>query len=218
VFEAEARWLRGALDAYPPERVSPLINLGSSDRTYRETLQPWVERELFAPLRARGVAVTHADRREGDGIDVRADLTDPGSLAPLKALAARAVLCNNMLEHVVSPEVIANNCLELLATGGLAFVTVPFFYPYHRDPIDTMYRPDPGELARLFAGARLVEGMILGASTCYRDELRRRPGLWLRHLARLPAPIPYAPWRRSMAKLISRNAEYRITCAVFEKL
>ena len=26
-------------------------------------------------------------------------------------------------------------------TGGLLFVTVPFSYPHHRDPIDTMYRP-----------------------------------------------------------------------------
>jgi len=218
VFEAEARWLRGALDAYPPERVSPLVNLGSSDRTYRETTQPWVERELFAPLRARGIDVTHVDRREGDGIDVRADLTDPDAVATLKAFAPRALLCNNMLEHVISPEVITRNCLELLVSGGLAFVTVPYFYPYHRDPIDTMYRPNPDELAKLFPGARLVEGLILGAGSCYRDELRQRPGLWLRHLARLPAPIPLAPWRRSMAKLASMNAEYRITCAVFEKL
>ena len=218
MFEAEARWLRGALDAYPAERVSPLVNLGSSDRAYRETLQPWIERELFAPLRARGIAVTHVDRRDGNGIDLKADLTDPGAAARLRRLAPRAVLCNNMLEHVLQPEMVAGNCLEILESGGLAFVTVPYRYPYHRDPIDTMYRPDPGELARLFAGARLVEGLILGAGTCYRDELRRRPGLWLRHLARLPAPIPYAPWRRSMAKLASMNAEYRITCAVFEKL
>ncbi len=30
MFEAEARWLRRALDAFPPERLSPMLNLGSS--------------------------------------------------------------------------------------------------------------------------------------------------------------------------------------------
>ena len=44
-------------------------------------------------------------------------------------------------------------------------VTVPFSYPYHRDPIDTMYRPSPSELSQLFAGARMLDGTILGAGT-----------------------------------------------------
>ena len=70
--------------------------------------------------------------------------------------------CRRQVEH----------CLELLPKGGLLFVTVPFSYPHHRDPIDTMYRPSPGELARLFAGARLLEGRILGAGVSYRDAVR----------------------------------------------
>jgi hypothetical protein len=217
MFEAEARWLRGALESYPAERLSPLLNLGSSDSHFREIVQPWIEREVFAPLRARGVAVTHVDRRDGPGIDLRIDLTDPRDTGRLREREPRAVLCCNLLEHVTQPEVLANNCLETLAGGGLAFVTVPFSYPYHRDPIDTMYRPSPEQLATLFPNARMREGLILGAGTCYRDELCRRPALLLRHLARFPMPLPFAPWRRSMTKLISMNAEYRITCAVFEK-
>ncbi len=54
MFEAEARWLRRALDAFDPERLSPLLNLGSSSAAVRETVQPWIEAELFRPLRARG--------------------------------------------------------------------------------------------------------------------------------------------------------------------
>jgi hypothetical protein len=217
MFEAEARWLRGALESYPVERLSPLLNLGSSDSRFRETVQPWIEREVFAPLRARGVEIAHVDRRDGPGIDLRSDLTDPGDIARLRERTPRAILCCNLLEHVMQPEVLARNCLQLLGSGGLAFVTVPFSYPYHRDPIDTMYRPNPDELATLFPKALMREGLILGAGTCYRDELRRRPALLLRHLARFPLPVPFAPWRRSMTKLISMNAEYRITCAVFEK-
>jgi hypothetical protein len=218
MLEAEASWLRRALTAYPVERLSPLLNLGSSDLHFRETVQPWIEREVFAPLRQRGVAVTHVDQRDGPGIDLRMDLADPGDLTRLRQHAARAVLCCNLLEHVTRPEVLAGNCLELLDSGGLVFVTVPFNYPYHRDPIDTMYRPSPEKLANLFPDARVREGLILNAGISYRDELRRRPALLLRHLARLPMPVPFAPWRRSMAKLLSMNAQYRITCAVFEKV
>ena len=218
MFEAEARWLRAALDAVPVERLSPLLNLGSSDRAFRENAQPWIEAELLQPLRARGIAVCHVDRRAAPGVDVRADLTDAADVARLRRLAPRALLCCNLLEHVTAPERLAAHALGLLEPGGLVFVTVPYSYPHHRDPIDTMYRPTPDELARLFAGARLREGQILGVGLSYRDEIRRRPWLLLRHLARLPVPfLSIARWRRSMAKLYWLGAEYQITCAVFEK-
>ena len=82
-----------------------------------------------------------------------------------------------------------------------------------------MYRPAPSELARLFAGARLIDGAILGAGKSYRDEVRRRPWLLLRHAARLPVPfLSFEKWRRSMAKLYWLAAEYRVSCAVFERI
>jgi hypothetical protein len=96
---------------------------------------------------------------------------------------------------------------------------VPFSYPYHRDPIDTMYRPSPQELAGLFAGARLLDGTILGTGKSYRDDVRQRPWLLLRHMARFPVPfVSLKSWRRSMAKLYWLAAEYRISCAVFERI
>ena len=55
MFEAEARWLRCALDAFPPERLSPVLNLGSSSAVVRKAVQPWIDSEVFCPLRSRGV-------------------------------------------------------------------------------------------------------------------------------------------------------------------
>jgi len=218
MFEAEARWLRGALEAFPPERLSPLLNLGSSDRVFRETVQPWIAAELFRPLQSRGVAVHHVDLRDAPGVDQRADLTEASDVERLRRLAPRALLCCNLLEHVTAPDRLARNCLELLPRGGLIFVSVPFSYPHHADPIDTMYRPSPDEVTRLFAPARLREGRILGAGRSYRDDIRKRPWLLLRHIARFPAPfLSWRKWRRSMAKLYWLGAEYRITCAVLEK-
>lgn len=175
MFKAEARWLRSALDSFPPGRLSPLLNLGSGSAARREVIQPWIEGEVFCPLRSRGVEVLHIDMRELPGVDVRADLTDMADVRQLLPLRPRALLCANLLEHVLDPERLARNCLNLLAEGGLLFVTVPFSYPYHRDPIDTLYRPDPAELAELFLGTRLLDSTILGAGESYRDAVRERP-------------------------------------------
>jgi hypothetical protein len=218
MFEAEARWLRRALDTFPAERLSPLLNLGSSSAEVRETVQPWMQREIFTPLLDRGVEVVHVDKRQALGVDIQIDLTDAADVRRLSALRSKALLCCNLLEHVLAPELLARHCLELVPTGGLLFVTVPFSYPHHRDPIDTMYRPSPGELARLFAGARLLDGTILGAGVSYRDAVRRRPWLLLRHIARFPVPfLSFEKWKRSMTRLYWLAAEYRITCAVLEK-
>ncbi|MGH7052886.1 MAG: hypothetical protein ACREFA_03595 [Stellaceae bacterium] len=152
------------------------------------------------------------------GIDVCADLTDPADIPRLKALGPKALLCCNLLEHVREPGRLAGHCLDPVGAGGLVFVTVPFSYPHHADPIDMMYRPSPAELARLFASARMCEGMVLDAGLSYRDEVRARPWLLLRHLARLPVPfLSPVRWRRSMRRLYWLAVPYRISCAVFEK-
>ena len=194
------------------------MNLGSSDATFRERRQPWIEEELFRPLATRGIEVVHVDLLAAPGVDVRADLTDPADISRLKALGAKALLCCNLLEHVHEPARLARHCLDLLGEGGFVFVTVPFSYPHHADPIDTMYRPSPEDIALLFAGARMREGMILDAGLSYRDEVGARPWLLLRHLARLPVPfLSPGRWRRSMRKLYWLAAPYRISCAVLEK-
>jgi hypothetical protein len=219
MFEAEACWLRRALDAFPPERLSPLLNLGSSSAVVRQAVQPWIDAEVFSPLRRRGVTTIHVDMRELPGVDVQADLTNAADVDRLGALQPRALLCTNLLEHVLDPERLARHCLDLLPAGGLVFVTVPYSYPYHRDPIDTMYRPSPTELSALFCGACLLDGTILGAGVSYRDTVLERPWLLLRHLWRFPVPfLSLERWKRSMARLYWLVAEYRITCAVFEKI
>ena len=121
MFEAEARWLRCALDAFPPARISPLLNLGSGSADIREVVQPWIEDQVFRPLRARNVEVAHVDRRDLPGVDVRADLTDPADVGRLSALRPRALLCCNLLEHVIEPNRLARHCLDLVTAGGLVF-------------------------------------------------------------------------------------------------
>jgi hypothetical protein len=82
-----------------------------------------------------------------------------------------------------------------------------------------MYRPNPTQLAELLGGARLLDSTILDTGVSYRDAVRERPWILLRHVWRFPIPfLSFEKWKRSMARLYWLAAEYRITCAVFEKI
>src|SRR5438270_470665 len=111
MFEAEARWLRRALTAFPPERLSPVLNLGSSSAVVRKAIQPWIDSEVFCPLRSRGVAPQQGGMRQCPGVDIRADLTEAADVRRLGALGPKALLCCNLLEHV-SEEVAAQQRLR----------------------------------------------------------------------------------------------------------
>ncbi|MGE0746198.1 MAG: hypothetical protein AB7K86_13160 [Rhodospirillales bacterium] len=217
MFAQEAAWIAAALARLPAARLSPLLNLGSSDRAFREVQQPWIARELFAPLAARGVRVVHSDLKEGEGIDVSGDVFDDAVFQALKAQRFGALLCCNILEHVTGPEGLARRCEDLVATGGIIVVTVPRSYPHHRDPIDTMFRPAPAGVAALFARCRVIESAVIEPGS-YRDEVRRRPWILLRHVFRAPFPfVGYPRWKLSMKKLYWLVHPYQVTCVVLER-
>jgi SAM-dependent methyltransferase len=217
MFEAEAAWLSVLLGERTGQDISPLLNVGSSTRRFREIEQPWTENLLFAPLRARGVRLIHLDARDGDGIDIRADMLAEADAPRIAAECARAILCCNILEHVVDPGALARRCIDIVGPGGFIFVTVPYSYPHHRDPIDTMFRPSPAALARLFAPARMLRGEIVDVGESYWGQVRKRPWILARHLLRLPFPfIGFAGWRRSMRRTFWLFNTYKITGAVFQ--
>jgi methyl coenzyme M reductase gamma subunit len=73
-----------------------VLNLGSGSRRFREVSKPYIDTDIFDPLRRRGARVVHADLRQEDGVDVSGDLFDPGIQARLRALQPEVVLaCNS---------------------------------------------------------------------------------------------------------------------------
>jgi hypothetical protein len=217
MFENEATWLETLLREKAPEDLSPLLNVGSSTSDFREIEQPWAERRLFAPLRARGVRIVHLDAREGNGIDIKADILSDNDLPRIRLYRPKSILCCNILEHVQDPGALARRCSEIVGPGGLIFVTVPFSYPHHRDPIDTMFRPSPEELAQLFQPATMIRGEIIDVGESYRGQIKRRPWILFRHISRFPFPfIGFKGWKRSMRKLYWLFNNYKITGALFQ--
>ena len=171
VFQAEAIRLRRIL--LELQGISPLLNLGSSTRYFREVIQPHIETELFAPLREAGVTVVHCDLKEDEGVEFAGDILDPGVIRRLKTGGYKCILLSNLLEHVRDREAVAMACEEIVGPGGFILATVPSSYPYHADPIDTYYRPSPPELAKTFGRSELLIGEEVEEPT-YAAELKAR--------------------------------------------
>lgn len=209
MFEIEARHLIGRLADLPAEALSPMINIGSGTLRHRSVDNPWIEHVLMEGLRGRGIEVVHVDAREGEGIDIRADLFDASQTAAIKAKAPRAVLCTNVLEHVAELKRFCAVLGDLVEVGGYLIVTVPRSYPYHRDPIDTMFRPTPEDIAALFPAFEPVV-MEIQDTESYWYKLQQRPWLIFRQILRAPFPfLGFTKWKRSMSKLYWLFAPYK---------
>jgi SAM-dependent methyltransferase len=212
MFEAEAIRLREILLA--EGEISPLLNLGSSTRAFREQAKPHIEREFFAPLRAAGVEIVHSDLKQAEGVDLAGDIMDPAMRAELKGRGFRTLLIANMLEHVRDRAAVTAACEEIVGPGGLILVTVPSSFPYHADPIDTGYRPRPEALAAAFRGseALLVEEV---AGRTWREEIAARgSSVWRELVKTLGFGLISFARPRSFRARLSRWRWYRRPYAV----
>ena len=165
----EAVWIGEKLRALNGQRV--VLNLGSGTKRFREVSKPYIDRNIFDPLVRSGARVVHADLKSGDGIDISGDLFDPAVQARLRALGADTLIACNIMEHLPTelrgrfPGILD----ALMPPGGVLVITVPYSYPYHADPIDTLYRPSPQELCALFPGYQVIEARTI-ESESYGDE------------------------------------------------
>jgi SAM-dependent methyltransferase len=199
----EAQWLGDQLRALDPARVFPLLDIGSSTAEFRTRDQPWIDRLIFAPARLAKRTVLHIDAKPAPGVDIVADVNDNKAMDALAGRGFNSVLCSNLLEHVPDPAAIAKRLVELVPHGGYLLVSGPYRYPYHPDPIDTMFRPTPSELAAIFPGTGLVRHAVVTGGT-YFDEFRRAPASLPRLVARLLLPF-YKPasWRREWIRFVN---------------
>lgn len=165
MFPKEATWFYDKINKINASEVFPLLNIGSSTGYFRTVMQPYIESELFKPLRDQGRLVIHSDMKEADGVDIVGDISSEAVINKLNNLNIKSILCSHLLEHVEYPKVVAEDMMRLLPVGGYIFVSCPFRYPYHPDPIDTMLRPTANELASHFPGMEIVESVTISGGT-----------------------------------------------------
>jgi SAM-dependent methyltransferase len=157
VFVDESLWIRHALEQLPLSAGMRVLDIGSSSLHFRTQVQPHIDRNVFAPLRERGLRVIHVDARQEPGVDIIADVTTLDGVNDTYDL----VLCTNLLEHVVDREQTVRHVKRVVRPGGTLVLTVPRRYPIHADPIDTGYRPDTAELSALLGWSAVIRAEVL---------------------------------------------------------
>lgn len=147
MFVEEAEWIRARLAELPLPAGARVLDIGSSTLEYRTVHQPHISELIHRPLLSRGCRLTCGDLKQGDGVDLVVDLSRRDLPASTFAEPYDLVICSNILEHIEDRKTFIANVLRFCATPGFLLCTVPRTFPYHADPIDTMYRPSTGELA-----------------------------------------------------------------------
>jgi hypothetical protein len=169
----EAKWLGKQLCDLGDEYF-PMINTGSSSSVFRTQIQPYVDEYVFKPLREQGKKVFHADIRDAEGMDLVGDLNDDIFIRQVKKLQIKSVLSTNLLEHVTSPQTVCLHLEDMLGSGGIMIVSVPRRYPYHKDPIDTKFRPSVDELCGLFPNCTLLHGETVTSADTQAKMIRKK--------------------------------------------
>jgi hypothetical protein len=213
----EARWLNRQFASLDQNDIFPLCNIGSSTEHFRCVEQPYIDKYLFAPARARNQEVIHVDLKAASGVDLVGDLADGHFLERIAALRVRSVMCCNLLEHVTDRKLICSAILSLLRPGGFIIATVPYRFPYHPDPIDTKFRPNINQLVKLFPGTSIHTASIVRASSV-KFEMGGNYKAFCRLIASSLLPV-YHPktWLTRVGSVKRGFAGFKVTCAILRK-
>lgn len=122
---------KGFLKRYPREGTT--LNIGSGPRIVSSE-------------------VMNVDMYPYAGVKIVADV----SAIPLPDASVGRIISETVLEHVARPDLAAKEMHRLLVAGGLAYVTVPFLYPYHSSPFDYQRWTTRG-VAELFRDFEIIE-------------------------------------------------------------
>ena len=214
----ESIWIKNTIHTYLKVTSFPLLNIGSSTQHFREIVQPHIDENVFLPLRSEGKKVIHLDMKMDAGVDIIGDLSDAEFRKSLKAMAVKSVLCSNLLEHLADPKPICNSILDLLEKGGLIIVTVPYNFPFHEDPIDTLFRPNEEQLHNLFKNTKVIDSKIVLSTNSYSQDLMVNKKYLMIMLARICMPF-YKPhqWTNILKDFINAKKRYSATCIILEK-
>lgn len=219
MFREEAKWLANIIYSLNPNSVFPMLNIGSSNKKFREQEQPWIDELLFKPARSKGYSVIHTDIKNDIGVDLVGDLCSLDFLKKLSEMNIQSVICSNLLEHINNREEISKIISSIVPKNGYLFVTVPYQYPYHCDPIDTMFRPNIQELSSLFPDFKIVNGEILPGGYLVQSTTTTPILYTLAMLIRLMLPI-YQPlrWVDSLKYALWLFKDISVSCVVLEKV
>lgn len=212
--QAEAKIIGRVIKDLP---VTTYVNLGAGEVVALLASKPWINDELFDPAIERKIEVIHADYKQFEGIDLQIDLTDSKSIAQLIQIPSpKCFFLCNVLEHVPdeSRAVILQSINTIMAHKDVLVLSVPQQYPYHADPIDTLYRPKPEDLSKLVPLDWIFLYTLNDGN--YWDELKTMPKA--KRFRRLFKPFwPFQSlkkYRENISRLRFLYRDYKISIAI----
>ncbi len=211
-----ARWVRDL----KLEPGAICLNIGSSTGQFREQEQPHITERFIRPLERDGIRFVHCDMKRAEGVDEVGDVLDPEFRERLKRYQADLLVCSNLLEHLTEPEMFARACGELIKGGGHGLFTVPLSYPYHPDPIDTMLRLTPNQLAGMLPDWQVVNATQMTAGNYLKDLRATGEPIvrLLKQVARVMLPF-YRPrqWPPNAHRLLWLFRPFRLSMVLLRK-
>ena len=202
------------MELFKRERGLPIkvLNVGSSTAHFRRVEQPHIDALLFSRIN-KPDQVFHLDLKQGDGVDIVGSITDYNLLDQLCGMKFDIVICSNVLEHVTNRTEFVNALAQLVSPGSRLILTVPNEYPYHNDPIDTMYRPTPSELIREFPMMTPLVAEMLEIEGSYYRLLRGDFKMFISLILRVLLPFyRYENWKKICASIYSMHRQFGVTC------
>ncbi len=212
----ECNWILEKLSRVESVDISPILDLGGSTLKYRTVDQPWLDKLFYSKLKELNLDIFFSDIKDDLGVDIVGDIFDDDVFQKIKEQNFKCIFCCNFLEHVTNPGDLIVRCMQLIPVGGYIVFTVPYSYPYHRDPIDTMFRPAPDELASLIPSHKVIGSEIINTGS-YRDHLAKSPWKIFRHIRIFFPFFGFEKWKRSLIKLKWLYFNFKHTCLIVQK-
>ena len=192
MYIRESEWLGQRLASLSSDELFPMLDVGSSTEDYRTIQQPWIDQNIFAPIRKRGGKVYYLDMKEARGVDIVGDLLDREFLDRIAQMKVKSVMVSGLFLHLTNRQEVADILLKIVPPGGYIIVSGPKSFPYCPDPIDTMFRPTIEEMHKHFPGTEIVDSAIIDSGNWQQWDARERGRSLARTIARLLVPV-YRP-------------------------
>jgi hypothetical protein len=217
MYIRESEWLGRRLASLPSDELFPMLNVGSSTEEYRTIMQPWIDQNIFAPIRKRGGKVYHMDMKEARGVDIVGDLRDREFLDRIAQMKVRSVMVSSLFQHVTNRHEVADVLLHIVPPGGYIIVSGPKSFPYCPDPIDTMFRPTIEEMHKHFPGMKIIDSAIIDSGNWRQWDARERGRSLARAVMRLIMafyrPLKWWELARGVPYFFEHIMAFAITCA-----
>lgn len=215
----ESIWIKNQFKIHFNDEDFPLLNLGSSTKKFREDDQSYIHKEIFLPLLKKKLKVIHTDIKNYDGVDIVGNINDLKFRNSLKEIGIKSILCSNLLEHIENPTLMVRSILNILPDNGKLIVTTPYYFPYHKDPIDTLFRPTIDDLELLFKDLNKISSSTIKSNNNHLKVLKSNPRYLLKMILRWVTPFyKFYEWKLHFKDLLRLRKNFSANCVVFKKV